>query len=92
MIMATAAPINALNGDTKNTPAKKAKTSPAAEPSRVFSLLNEYVLFPNMPPKIEAALSPTANVAMAALLAGIGKSTNVSKMPRAKSMGAVANS
>lgn len=90
--MAVAAPASALNGLMKNAAAKKAKKKPISEPSRVFPLLKGSVFFPNIFPKIEAVLSPRANVAMAALLAGAGKSSRVSNMPKPKNMGAVRNS
>ena len=91
IIMATAAPINANAGDTKNVPAKKAKKNPTSEPSSVFPLLNGNGFFA-IPPKSEAVLSPKANMAMAAPFSGAGKITKVIIMPMAKYSGVVANS
>ena len=70
----------------------KAKQKPMIDPSRVLPLLKGNVLLPIILPKIEAVLSPKAKIAIAALLAGAGMNDNVSNMPRAKNIGAVANS
>ena len=86
--MATAAPISAFRGDMKSSPARKARKKPAIEPSRLLSLLNGNGVLEKYLPKIEAALSPNANMAIAALLAGTGKRSNVSRMPMAKYAGA----
>ena len=86
--IATVAPATAVNGETNTEPAKKAKKKPAAEPSRLLSLLNGNGVLEKYRPKMEAALSPKAKIAMAALLAGAGKSTIVNKMPMAKYTGA----
>lgn len=88
--IATTAPDSAIKGLTKMVPAKKAKAKPMSEPSRVFFLLKKRRVFPKILPKIEAVLSPSANIAMAALLTGDGKSSKVSNIPRAKNTGDVA--
>jgi hypothetical protein len=90
--IATAAPINASTGDTKNAPAKKAKKNPASEPSTVLPLLNGNGFFEIKPPKSEAVLSPKVNMAMAAPFTGAGNIIKVSSMPKAKYRGAAANS
>lgn len=90
--MATAAPDAAVNGVTKNAAAEKAKAKPMSEPSNVFPLLKKSIFFPNIFPKIEAVLSPSANITMAALLAGRGKRSRVSSIPKAKNTGAARNS
>lgn len=92
IIMATAAAINASVGDTKNAPAKKAKKNPTRDPAKVLPLLNGKGLLDISPPKNEAVLSPKVNMAMAALLTGVGKSSRVINMPAAKYRGAAANS
>ena len=90
-IIAIAAPINAIigigrggvvRGSRKTVPAKKAKINPAKEPSKVLPLLKGKRI-ERIPPKIEAALSPKANIAIATLLAGIGKRTRVNAIPKA---------
>jgi hypothetical protein len=81
-----------MNGFTKNAAAEEAKAKPMSEPSSVFPLLNESVLLPNIFPKSEAVLSPSANIAIAALLAGRGKMRRVSSIPKAKNIGAGRNS
>jgi hypothetical protein len=65
--IATAAPDAAINGFTKNAAAEKAKTKPMSEPSSVFPLLNASVFLPNNLPKIEAVLSPSEKITIAAL-------------------------
>ena len=82
MNMANAAPAAAIHGGTNKHPAKKAKTKPAREPSKVLPLLKGKRL-PSKPPNIEAALSPNANMAIAAALAGNGKISRVSRIPNA---------
>ena len=91
-IIATAAPINASTGDTKNEAAKKAKKKPASEPSNVLPLLKGNGFFEISPPKSDAVLSPKVNMAMAAPFTGAGNSTRVISMPMAKYRGAAANS
>ena len=88
MNIAIAAPTSANTGETKKDPASKAKKKPAAEPSKLLSLLNGNGVFARYLPKMEAVLSPKAKIAMAALLAGTGKMTRVIKMPMAKYTGA----
>ncbi len=88
--IATTAPDSAIKGFTKMVPARKAKAKPMSEPSTVFFLLKNRLVLPKILPKIEAVLSPSANIAMAALLAGDGKSSKVSTIPRAKNTGDVA--
>ena len=92
IVIATAAPINASAGDTKNEPAKKAKKNPTSEPSKVLPLLKGNGFFEISPPKSDAVLSPKANMAMAALFTGAGKINKVMSMPAAKYKGAAANS
>ena len=92
IIMAIAAPTNAPRGDMKNKPPKKAKKNPIVDPAKVLPLLKGNVSPRNSQPKNDAALSPSAKITIAALLVGAGKAINVSKMPRAKNIGAVANS
>ncbi len=82
--MATAAPTSASHGEMKTEPARKAKRKPAAEPSKLLSLLKGNGVFDRYLPKIDAVLSPNAKMAMAALLAGLGKISNVKRMPKAK--------
>lgn len=91
IIIAMVAPTSALNGLMKNAAARKAKKKPLNVPSKVFALLKGKMCLPNTLPKIEAVLSPTANTAIAALLAGAGKTSRVSPIPRAKNMGETAN-
>src|SRR3972149_2855590 len=76
--MAIAAPASAIKGEngTKMKPARKAKKKPAAEPSKLLSLLNGNGVLEKYLPKMEAALSPKEKIAMAALFAGAGKSTS----------------
>ena len=64
--MATAAPATAIKGETKMEPARKAKRKPPAEPSKLLSLLKGKGVFDKELPKMEAALSPKAKIAMAA--------------------------
>jgi len=66
MNIATAAPTSAVNGDMKTEPARKAKKKPAAEPSKLLSLLNGKGVFEKYPPKMDAVLSPKAKIAIAA--------------------------
>jgi len=40
-------------------------------------------LIPSEPPKIDATLSPNVNIAIAATLAGKGKTSNVISIPKA---------
>ena len=87
IIIAIAAPTAAIQGETKSDPARNAKIKPAIVPSNVLPLLNGN-LFPIRPPNIEAALSPRAKIAMAALLAGEGKTSKVKSIPKAKYNGA----
>ena len=91
-VMAISAPIKDFKGIVKTEPAKNAERKPKTEPSKVFPLLNGSVSLPKILPKMEAVLSPSAKIAIAALLAANGKINSVSRMPRAKNMGAVANS
>jgi hypothetical protein len=88
--MAMAAPTAAIQGATNKEPAKNAKTNPASEPSNVLPLLKGSRL-PIKPPKIEAALSPKAKMAIAAPLTGEGKISKVNSIPNAKYNGAAAN-
>ena len=92
IVIATAAPINASTGATKNAPARKAKKNPATEPSRVLPLLNGKGFFEINPPKSEAVLSPKANMAMAAPFTGGGNNNSAIRIPKAKYRGAAANS
>src|SRR5512138_146061 len=89
-VMATAAPAKAYTGGTKKVPARKAKKKPATEPSQVLPLLNGKASEIN-PPKIEAALSPRQNIAIAPPAAILGNSNRVVTMPIAKYNGAAAN-
>ena len=88
MIIAIKAPRAASGSDTKAKPAKNAKKKPAADPSRLLSLLKGRDVRAKNLPKIEAVLSPRAKIAMAAALAGAGKIRRVSRMPTAKYTGA----
>ena len=65
-IIATAAPTSAIKGETKSEPARKAKMKPAVEPSKLLSLLKGNGVLENVLPKMEAALSPKAKIAIAA--------------------------
>lgn len=89
---ATAAPTSAFKGFRYAVAAKKLNNKPAIKPSMVFPLLNGNGVFPKILPKIAAVLSPIANMVMAALFTGVGNNKRVSSMPKAKKMGAVANS
>jgi hypothetical protein len=83
MNMAIAAPAKAIHGETNKLPAKKAKIKPESDPSKVLPLLNGNRM-PIKPPKIEAVLSPNANMAIAAaVLMEKGKISKVSKIPKA---------
>ncbi len=86
--MATAAPTSAGNGEMKTEPAKTAKRKPAADPSKLLSLLKGNGVLDRYLPKMEAVLSPRAKIAMAALLAEVGNSKSVKRMPKAKYTGA----
>lgn len=86
--MAIAAPTKAIQGETKIRPAKNANRNPPTLPSSVFARLNGSGLFDIVAPIIDAELSPNENIAIAALLAGAGKISNVSKIPNAKYSGA----
>ena len=66
MNIATAAPTRAVNGDMKAEPARKPNKKPAAEPSKLLSLLNGKGVLEKYLPKMEAVLSPNAKIAMAA--------------------------
>ena len=83
MVMAIAAPTKASHGDTKKVPAKNAKKKPANEPSQVFPLLKGKEV-EIIPPKIEAALSPKQNMAIAAPPAILGNKSKVATIPKAK--------
>jgi len=82
--IATAAPKAAIGGETKNNAAKKAKRKPDSVPSKVLSLLKRNGVFEILPPKTDAALSPNAKTAIAALLAGIGNNNKVNIIPNPK--------
>lgn len=90
--IAKAAPISAIKGETKINPAKNAKKNPPKQPSMVLVRLNGKGFFEIVPPIIEAVLSPRANIAIAALLAGGEKRINVNRIPNAKKIGAKVNS
>ena len=75
-------PIVANHGAINRLLAKKAKMKPEKLPSNVLPLLNGN-LMPIVPPKIEAALSPNVNVAIAAALTGYGKTVRVISIPMA---------
>jgi len=92
MIVVATAARRAKVGVVKKRAAQKAKKKHETDPSRVLPLLKGNVLFPNVPPKSDAMLSPKANAAMATLLTGEGNRRRVRSMPNAKNMGAVANS
>ena len=64
--METAAATTAIKGETKRHPPMKAKKNPATEPSRLLSLLKGSSVLEKAAPKMEAELSPKANIAMAA--------------------------
>ena len=66
MNIATTAPTSAIRGETNRQPARNAKKTPATEPSRLLSLLKGNGVLEKRLPKIEAELSPKANMAMAA--------------------------
>lgn len=89
IVIATAAPTNAINGGTKRHPPKKAKKNPDSVPSHVFPLLNGKASETD-PPKSDAVLSPKQNIAMAAAPAVVGKSISVEVIPNAKYSGAAA--
>jgi hypothetical protein len=84
IVIATAAPINASTGETKNAPAKAAKKNPESEPSMVLPLLNDKGFFEINPPKSDAMLSPKVNMAIAAPFTGAGKIIKVRRIPMAK--------
>lgn len=65
-IVAIAAPTIAARGETNSRAPTKAKKNPAAEPSRLLSLLKGKLVFEKALPKMEAALSPNAKAAIAA--------------------------
>ena len=90
--IATAAANNAIWGETKNIAPRKAKKKPNSDPSIVLSLLKRNGFFEILPPKIDAALSPKANVAIAAELAGAGNNNKVNNIPVPKYKGAAAKS
>jgi hypothetical protein len=89
--MPTKAPIKANHGERKSEAAKNEKMKNAKHPSRVLAPLNGKGFFEIVPPIIEAVLSPMVKIAMAALLTGAGKTSNVTNMPKAKYIGASAN-
>ncbi len=79
-----AAPNIAMVGETKNKAAIKAKKKPTNVPSKVLSLLKRRGFLEILPPKSDAVLSPKANTAIAALLAGEGNNNKVNSIPVAK--------
>ena len=83
-VIATTAAVSANHGDTKTRPPMKARKNPVKVPSKVLARLKSNAFLERVPPAREAALSPKAKAAMAALLAGAGKSTKVKSMPKAK--------
>jgi len=92
IVVVAAAARKAKAGVVKKSAAQKAKKKHEADPSIVFPLLKGSALCPNIPPKMDAMLSPRVNAAIATLLTGKGNKTRVRSMPNAKNMGAVANS
>ena len=89
-IMPIAAPIRAINGLTNIRAPRKPKIRKAKDPSSVFEPLKGRAFFESVPPNNEAVLSPKAKIAIAALLAGIGKIIKVRSMPKPKYIGAKA--